>query len=153
IDCTLQRLFRTATSHGQSRIQWYNDKAARRARMAKGIRSLSLILFAAGTLAPIVVTMLFKLAELFGLDQKPRPNEVWFLYYIFKLPLAEIGYVLLALAGAMIIFDQFFDASGSWIRFRQAQARLEVLLAEFRFNWAEKMAECAGLVQPSNATD
>src|SRR5262249_38506690 len=40
---------------------------------------------------------------------------------------------------------QFFDASGSWIRFRQSQARLQVLLAEFRFAWAELMTTCGGI--------
>jgi hypothetical protein len=67
--------------------------------------------------------------------------------------LAETGYVLLALAGALIIFDQFFDASGSWIRFRQAQARLEVLLAELRFAWAERMVECGGNLDSKVTTD
>jgi hypothetical protein len=38
-----------------------------------------------------------------------------------------------------------FDASGSWIRFRQSQARLQVLLAEFRFAWAGLMTMCRGI--------
>jgi hypothetical protein len=118
--------------------------------MAKNIRSLSLVLFAAGTLAPIVVTLLVKFAELFGFDREPRTDWMW-LDYFFKLPLAETGYFLLALAGALVIFDQFFDASGSWIRFRQAQARLEVLLAELRFAWAERMAECGGVLERETA--
>ena len=145
-DGALERLFRAATFHAQSRIFWYDVKAWKRSRMAKNIRSLSLVLFAAGTLAPIIVTLLVKIAELFGFDQEPRTSWIW-LDYFFKLPLAETGYVLLALAGALVIFDQFFDASGSWIRFRQAQARLEVLLAELRFAWAERMAECGGVLQ------
>lgn len=148
-DGTLKRLFRAATFHAQSRIYWYDEKALRRSRIAKNIRSLSLALFAAGTLAPIVVTLLVKFAELFGFDREPRTNWIW-LDYSFKLPLAETGYVLLALAGALVIFDQFFDASGSWIRFRQGQARLEVLLAELRFAWAEQMAQRAGIVKGEN---
>ncbi|SDR61714.1 SLATT domain-containing protein [Paraburkholderia tuberum] len=52
----------------------------------------------------------------------------------------------MAIAGALVVFDQFFDASGSWIRFRQSQARLEVLLADFRFTWAQAMAEAQGAV-------
>jgi hypothetical protein len=151
-DLTLERLFAAATFHAQSRIRWYDEKAFKRSRMAKNIRSMSLILFAFGTLAPIIVTLLFKFAELFGFDQKPRTEWIW-LNYLFKIPLAEIGYVLLALAGALVVFDQFFDASGSWIRFRQAQARLEVLLAELRFAWAERMAACGGNVQPPIAAD
>jgi hypothetical protein len=151
-DQTLERLFATATLHAQSRIDWYDEKASNKSRMAKNIRALSLILFASWTLAPIIVTLLFKFAELFGFDQKPRTEWLWF-NYLFKIPLAEIGYVLLALAGALVIFDQFFDASGSWIRFRQAQARLEVLLAELRFVWAERIAACGGNIQPAIAAD
>jgi hypothetical protein len=142
-DGTLEKLFRAATSHAQDRIKWYNKKSYERSRSAKNIRSVSVLLFAAGTLAPIVVTLLLKFAELLGFGQEPRTSWTW-LDYLFKVPLAETGYVLLALAGALIIFDQFFDASGSWIRFRQAQARLEVLLADLRFAWAERMAECGG---------
>jgi hypothetical protein len=67
------------------------------------------------------------------------------------VPFAEVGYVLLATAGALVIFDQFFDASGSWIRFRQSQARLEVLLAEFRFDWAVLMTKSGGTY--SNSTE
>src|SRR5215472_2513420 len=91
---TLEKLFRAATFHAQSRIYWYDEKASQRSRMAKNLRALSLILFAAGTLAPIVVTLLVKLAELFRFDQEPRTHWIW-VDYLFKLPLAETGYVLL----------------------------------------------------------
>jgi hypothetical protein len=99
-----------------------------------------------------MVTLLLKFAELLGFGQEPRTKWTW-IDYFFKIPLAEIGYILLALAGALIVFDQFFDSSGSWIRFRQAQARLEVLLAELRFAWAERIAECGGNLDPRATTD
>lgn len=60
--------------------------------------------------------------------------------------MAETGYIFLALAGALVIFDQFFDHSGSWMRFRQSQARLEVLLADLRFGWAELLTKCGGVI-------
>jgi hypothetical protein len=151
-DEALEKLFRAAILHAQDRIDWYDKKASQRSRMAKRIRSFSLVLFAAGTLAPIVVTLLLKFADLLGFGQGPRTNWTW-LDYIFRVPLAEIGYVLLALAGALIVFDQFFDASGSWIRFRQAQARLEVLLAELRFAWAELLVGCSGNLDPKATTE
>jgi hypothetical protein len=151
-DGTLERLFRAATAHAQDRIKWYDKKSWERSRSAKSIRSLSLLLFAAGTLAPIVVTLLLKFAELLGFGQGDKTSWTW-VDYLFKVPLAETGYVLLALAGALIIFDQFFDASGSWIRFRQAQARLEVLLADLRFAWAERMAECGGVLDPKTTIE
>jgi hypothetical protein len=151
-DGTLEKLFRAATLHAQDRIDWYDKNAWKRSQMAKRIRSSSVVLFAAGTLAPIVVTLLLKFAELLGFGQEPRTSWTW-IDYIFKVRLAEIGYVLLALAGALIVFDQLFDASGSWIRFRQAQARLEVLLAELRFAWAERMVQCGGNPEPKATTE
>jgi hypothetical protein len=87
-----------------------------------------------------VLTLLVKLAEAFSSRTPPDT-----LALIAKLPLAEIGFVSLGIAGALVIFDQFFDASGSWIRFRQAQARLEVLLADLRYAWAMLLAKSGGL--------
>jgi hypothetical protein len=60
------------------------------------------------------------------------------------LPITDVGLLLLATAGALIIYDQFFDSSGSWMRFRLAEARLRVMLADFRFGWAELMAKVRG---------
>lgn len=142
-DTTLSRLFSTAITHATDRIDWYDRKATERAVVAKRIRFLSLLLFALGTLAPILLTFLIKIAAV-GRRTDSMPSR-W-LDLIADLPLAEIGYVLLAIAGALVVFDQFFDASGSWIRFRQSQARLEVLLADFRFSWAQLMAQTEGSV-------
>ena len=50
------------------------------------------------------------------------------------------------MAGALVVFDQFFDLSGSWIRYRQAQARLEVQVADLRYSWASLLAECGGVI-------
>lgn len=141
-DGTLSELFSTAVTHATDRIDWYDAKAAERAAVAKRIRFMSLLLFALGTLAPILLTFLIKIA---AVGKTPNTPSSW-LDMIAALPLAEIGYVLLAIAGALVVFDQFFDASGSWIRFRQSQARLEVLLADFRFSWAQAMAQAQGSV-------
>ncbi|CAB3801362.1 SLATT domain-containing protein [Paraburkholderia fynbosensis] len=139
-DATLGQLFSTAVTHATDRINWYDAKATERAAVAKRIRFMSLLLFALGTLAPILLTFLIKIA---AVGKTPNTPSTW-LDMIAALPLAEIGYVLLAVAGALVVFDQFFDASGSWIRFRQSQARLEVLLADFRFSWAQAMAQAQG---------
>lgn len=141
-DGTLSELFSTAVTHATDRIDWYSAKASERAAVAKRIRFMSLLLFALGTLAPILLTFLIKIA---AVGKKPNTPSGW-LDMIAELPLAEIGYVLLAIAGALVVFDQFFDASGSWIRFRQSQARLEVLLADFRFSYAQAMAQAQGSV-------
>ena len=141
-DGTLSELFSTAVTHATDRIDWYDAKASERAAVAKRIRFTSLLLFALGTLAPILLTFLIRIA---AVGKTPNAPSSW-LDMVATWPLAEIGYVLLAIAGALVVFDQFFDASGSWIRFRQSQARLEVLLADFRFSWAQAMAQAQGAV-------
>ncbi len=140
---TVHRLFDAAVIHAEDRISWYDRKASQRAAVAKGIRWWSLFLFAMGTLTPILLTFFVNAAKIFGsgVADKSKWNSI---DWIAAIPLAEVGYVLLAIAGALVIFDQFFDASGSWIRFRQSQARLEVLLADLRFAWAELMTKYGG---------
>ena len=144
-DATLRRLFQAAVTHAQDRIDWYDNKAGELKAPSRRIRRLSLIFFSIGTLAPIIAGALVKLADLFGMNVKEPANWNWW-DYAAHLPLAEIGYILLGIAGAAVIFDQFFDYSGSWMRFRQSQARLEVLLADLRFAWAELLAKSGGVV-------
>jgi hypothetical protein len=127
---------------------WYGWKAKAKASAAKHLRRWSLILFAIGTIAPISVAFLLQIAERFGSGSADKMH--WNTSDYFKLlPMAEVGYLLLALTGALIIFDQFFDSSGSWIPFRQSEARLQVLLAEFRFAWTGLMAKCGGTIDPN----
>jgi cell division protein FtsB len=130
-DETAKPLFEVAVSHAQARVTWYDHAAGRYAKNARRIRRGSLMLFTLGTLAPIVAILLVHLVPFLG----NRTEE------IAQLPLTEVGYVLLALAGALVIFDQFFGYSSSWIRFRQSQARLEVMLADLRFSWAGLMSK------------
>lgn len=145
-DAALRRLFQAAVAHAQDRINWYDKKAGQKGWVARGLRWWALLLFAVGTLAPIFLTLLVKLAEAFGTSTPPDT-----LALIARLPLAEIGFVSLGIAGALVIFDQFFDTSGSWIRFRQAQARLEVLLADLRFAWAGLLMGSGGALTDKSA--
>jgi hypothetical protein len=139
-DAALKQLFQAAVAHAQNRIDWYNEKAEEKGRVARRQRRLSLLLFAVGTLAPILLTLLSKFAQ--ALANSTSQSAI--LDLIAGLPLAEFGFVALGIAGALVIFDQFFDTSGSWMRFRQAQARIEVLLADLRFTWAELLIQSDG---------
>jgi hypothetical protein len=132
-DPALKSLFNAAVLHAQDRIAWYAGKATRQARVAKRIRFLSLVLFALGTLAPILATVVGKIFK--GKDFES----------VAAFPWAEVGYVLLATAGALVVFDQFFDTSGSWIRSRRTEARLQVMIADFRFAWSELLTKYGGI--------
>jgi hypothetical protein len=141
-EATQKALFETAVAHAEDRIIWYSRKADYFAKLARRLRVGSLALFALGTLAPIVATLLLRLAALWGQSDQAAH---W--------PLAEAGYVLLALAGALVIFDQFFGISSSWMRFRQSQARLEVILADLRFSWAGLMSKQAASTDSASRTE
>lgn len=141
VDAALQRLFQAAVAHAQSRLEWYDRKAGSKGKLARRLRGWALLLFAIGTLAPILLTLLYQLAKAFG---NGKTDQLAVVDVIAKVPLAEVGFVSLGLAGALVVFDQFFDISGTWIRFRQAQARLEVLLADLRFAWAGLLVSSGG---------
>ncbi len=161
MDASIGEIFRAAVAHATSRIEWYGRNAGTKAKIAKRIRFTSLILFAFGTIAPISVAFLLQINDRFAPKTAAAAAAAAaataagtaadaagrsLLSYFTTWPMAETGYVLLACAGALIIFDQFFDSSGSWIRFRQSEARLQVLLADFRFGWAGAMAQCGGVI-------
>jgi hypothetical protein len=136
-DETLKILFEAAVVHAEDRIAWYERKSGEQSVVAKSLRLWAIIFFSLGTMAPIVLSIFVKLAASNDANQSAA---------VASWPFAEIGYVLLAVAGALVVFDQFFDASASWMRFRQAQARLEVLLADFRFSWARLLASQNGAI-------
>ncbi|HZP21675.1 MAG TPA: SLATT domain-containing protein [Bauldia sp.] len=142
-DSTLEALFNEAVEAAAKAIDWFEKSARRRSKVAKAIRTSALVLFAIGTVAPVTVALFAKFAQSYHTAAgTAAPPFDW----LQQLPLAEIGYVLLALAGACVIFDQFFDSSGTWIRARQSQARLKAIVADFKFQWARIMAECGGVL-------
>src|SRR3954453_23178677 len=78
---TQKTLFETAVAHAEDRISWYNRKADSFAKLARRIRVGSLALFALGTLAPIVATLMVRLAALWSESN-----------HVAQWPLAEAGY-------------------------------------------------------------
>lgn len=138
VAATLNTLFATATAHTRARMAWYDARSASVAQRARLLRRLALWFFIAGTMAPLVGTVLMRM-QMDG-------------FKVADVPLGEAGYLVLAMAAGFVLYDQFFGLSHSWMRFRQAQARLSVLLAELRFDWARQLASAGGSVnQPEVA--
>ena len=46
------------------------------------------------------------------------------------------GYILIALAGAFLLFDRYFGFSTSWMRYMTAQMALQKALERFQLSWA-----------------
>lgn len=143
-DATLQQLFQSAVRHAEDRINGFDKRAYAVRKPARRVRLWALLLFVLGTLAPVAASLLQKMFDAYKTD---------FLKDLAAFPFTEAGYVCLAIAGGLVIFDRFFDSSGSWIRFRQTQARLEVLLVNFRFEWAQLLSEGGGTIPADSFTD
>src|SRR5690349_15257184 len=123
IDATLARVFEITVARAQSRIAWYATRGRARATGSKALRIVALLLFSLGTLAPVLATFLAQLSKAY--------KESGSLTTFAEFPWIQVGFVFLALAGAIVVFDQFFGLSAAWLRFTQTQMRLEAMLEEF----------------------
>jgi hypothetical protein len=133
-ETALTALFLAAVAHTEHRITWLEQEAKAKSRAAQRVRFWSLVLIPVGMLAPIVVSILLQLHEPF--DAAAQDRTTW-LGYVVTPENAQIGYVLLAAAAALIVYDRFLASHGSWVGLRQAQAQLYVLLSQFRVTWTE----------------
>ncbi|MBI0534709.1 SLATT domain-containing protein [Roseomonas sp. KE2513] len=97
-------------------ISWYRRKKRRVQIYALGIRTLSIALFFAGTLAP------FLPATTLGYDFK------------------TLGYFLFGISGALMLFDRTFGFTSSWSRLLKAALLLEAKQLEYRLQWSAHRA-------------
>lgn len=145
----LARLFDEAVRGTQSRITFYEERGLKFSKYARFLRRTALFLFIFGTLTPIAGLFFaqFRAAEQAEDSAASSQGDV-FLTSLAKslaqFPLAELGYLLLALGGGFVLYDQFFGTSRSWMRYRQAEAKLHVMLAKLKYAWASKLAEMDG---------
>ena len=100
-------------------IHWYMLKRKRRKLGAQSLRVLAVLSASAGGLVPVLSL----------LDQ--------------RIPI-ELGYVLIALAGACLLFNRALGISSAWIRFITTAFSLVRLTEELQFEWAEKMTAMSG---------
>lgn len=124
VDETLAHVYAATLKAAQDRIDWYDRKAGTIGKTSRLLRFLGLALAGLGALMPLIAPL--------------RPTEEWW---------AEAGFILLAMAGALVAFDNFFGYSDSWMRYRLTQSDLVRRLVRFRYDWAMQMAsvEEAGL--------
>ena len=141
----LWRLFETAHVRTQAHIVDYAERAEANGAVARRLRLAALSMFILGASAPVLASLTEGLRDgwAIGPAQKILEN-LWEIPATF--PGMAIGYVLLALAGGLVLFDQRFGASRSWMRDRQAQARLEALAVGSRYAWAARLAKSEGAI-------
>ena len=114
-DDSLKRVYEWAIGVARENIKWYEATRPSARAFSRCFRALAIILGAIGGLCPLIDSTRF-LANDIGLGQ-------W-------------GYVLLAIAAALVLFDKYFGFSTGWMRNIMTQMSLEKALKEFQFDWA-----------------
>ena len=94
----------------QELIHWYDRKSRPRRAVSRLLRVVAVGLGILGGLCPL-------LGDVGGID------------------FGRFGYVLLALAGGLFVFDKLFGFSTSWMRFTTAEMELREELDAFRVDW------------------
>ena len=119
-----------AEAQARDTIDWYlRDKKIMRFG-SRLLRGLTVVLFVAGGIAPLV--------------NVARGDDAggW-------------GYVLLAAAAGCAAFDHFFGVSSAWMRDMTAAQAIQRRLTDFRLAWATLLLRSAatGAVSPTGAAD
>lgn len=136
IGATLDRLFSHTVGVAQRRIEWYDKSGSRMGRRSRRLRFWAIACGTVGTLYPLVGAAW----------APPRAAADWL---GFGGDASYLGYVLLAVAAALVAADNAFGVSSSWMRFRATQVEMERLLAGFRYDWILAVARLDG--QPPDA--
>lgn len=135
----LEALFQAAMAHANWRIADFDDRARRTSGPARRLRSWAIFFFVLGTGAPVINGLLRGLPV------------AWVGRWAQNVPTTEIGYIFLLIAGGLVLYDRFFNQSGTWIRARQAEARIRALQAKLRYDWPAELGAVGGAVsQPAD---
>jgi hypothetical protein len=121
---SLTRLYDWAVANAQQQIDWYEGKIKPKGRFSRTLLALAIIIGGMGALCPLIDTAC-----------SDYENA------ICSIPFLELGYILIALAGVIIVFDRTFGFSAGWMRFMETKMNLQQALNEFRFTWAKALAK------------
>jgi hypothetical protein len=101
-------------------IGWYLTEKRSKARWSRGLRAATAILTAFGGAAPVTAL------------SAGRPA------------LGNWGFVLLAAAGACMVYDRFFGYSSAWLRYMSTATALRGLINDFQLRWTAELARLGG---------
>ncbi|MEJ2200268.1 MAG: SLATT domain-containing protein [Desulfuromonadaceae bacterium] len=116
----IDAIYDWVVDNAKDQISWYAKKRPHKRIWSQGTRIFTLLLFGAGILCPLIAPGLFT-----G-DVSPGAGRIDFL---------RMGYVLIAAAGGIVLFDKYFGLSTGWMRFMETQLKLELSLKEFYHDW------------------
>lgn len=116
----------------QGEIGWYRRNVKGTRRASRALRALAIVFTTLGGIVPMLDS-----AGLFRLLARPETSGVEF---------GKLGYILLAAAGGVALFDRFFGFSTAWMRYVAAMCALERVRELFRLEWVALSRPKAGAV-------
>jgi hypothetical protein len=111
-------------AHARRAIDWYLARRRVRKTASRVLRLMALVLAVAGGVVPL-------------LDDEILPRG-----------LHNLGYLLIALGGALLLANRVLGLSAAWIRYMQTALRLQATVNAFQLKWAEIECEMAGHPTP-----
>lgn len=117
---SLDLIYQWAVGYADGQITWYEKGKKPKRIGSKALRFFSIIFAAVGAICPLI--------DATGFFFNPDTGRNW-------LVLGQWGYLLLAVAAAIVGLDFYFGYSSGWMRFIVAQISIERALKEFQYDW------------------
>ena len=125
---TLEKIKTNILSAMKKEEDWYKKFTRRHSFFSRCIRIFSILLFAFGTLCPILNV---------GLDKLHQIGLHW-------------GYVSLAIGGLLLLIDKYLGVSSGYVRFYIAQLDIQKNTFDFIENWDIAMAKASSPLSQEN---
>ena len=107
----------------EGELGWYLRKKKGRSSVSQSLRFSALILTVLGGLVPLLIAVF-----------EAPPDWPW-LSWAAGMRFGQVGYVLLALAGGLVLLDKYFGFSTGWMRYIVAMQAIEKARESFRLDW------------------
>ena len=137
IQMSLHELYAYAEKRADDAIKWYMRQKGKKALGSRALRLSAIILTTLGGLAPIIVSLGWLSTATGRLDRSGA-------FHFTDALVGQLGYLLLAIAGACILLDKFFGFSSGWMRYITTGMSIQKSLSQFRLDWAMMVAQLGG---------
>lgn len=116
-DWYLEKVHQYVIDEAQGAISWYMGNKESNRRWSKRIRFFTILFIAIGGIMPLIAALEIPLHISNWNDSK----------YI----ISQFGFIALAIAGSLLLFDRSFGFTSSWVRFITAATNIQKLITEF----------------------
>lgn len=113
----VEKVHQYVIGEAQNAISWYMKNKESNRRWSKRIRFFVIVFITIGGIMPLIAALELS-------------------FYIrdwdnFKYNVNQLGYIVLAIAGFLFLFDRGFGFTSSWVRFITAATNIQKLITEF----------------------